>query len=487
MSITFTPVVKKKFSSDEFGIINIRITENRKSSYYSLNEKIYLKDWNKRLLRVKERHERSSYLNELIEDKLNELKISYNLSDGKPIRTSLNSFLGYLYNELDNLLSIGQNQSYKRLKTLYYHLETFVKEGKGDDLKFSEITPVFIRDFENYFIKKNLHNNTFKTYIRIFRTYWNKSIKFGVNKTLRNPFSLFENIIVKTSKQILTKQELERIILGDIDKSNPLYKTRLFFLFQFFGQGLRVSDLLTLRYSNLNSKTGLIEFIQYKTKKPHKISLNERLIFVLKELIDEPILNKIYSQKYRFIISSGNHKGNYSMNLDDLKSFYIENSKLYNPLQKETYTHLEPLKFRLDEISFKVSSNLLLEIINYSKSHRDDFIIPLLRNKDFEGVGFDENTRLTKYQYNQILSKTTIYNKSLKDLQKSFNIETTLSSHILRHTYTNMMLMNKSDVFILSKSLGHQNISTTQKYIGDFHQDIVSEENTKMIKLFSTT
>ncbi len=34
--VTFTPCLRKKYSNDKDGIINIRVTENRKSKYFSL-------------------------------------------------------------------------------------------------------------------------------------------------------------------------------------------------------------------------------------------------------------------------------------------------------------------------------------------------------------------------------------------------------------------------------------------------------------------
>ena len=46
MSITLTPCLKKKLKSDKYGIINIRITQNRKSIYVSLKEKIPVRFWN---------------------------------------------------------------------------------------------------------------------------------------------------------------------------------------------------------------------------------------------------------------------------------------------------------------------------------------------------------------------------------------------------------------------------------------------------------
>ena len=44
--MTITPYLKKRNSSDNYGIINLRITKNRKSEYHSLKINLKEKLWN---------------------------------------------------------------------------------------------------------------------------------------------------------------------------------------------------------------------------------------------------------------------------------------------------------------------------------------------------------------------------------------------------------------------------------------------------------
>ena len=46
--ITYTPYLKKKYSTDNFGVIQVRRTENRKSTYFTLSESLKEIYWNKK-------------------------------------------------------------------------------------------------------------------------------------------------------------------------------------------------------------------------------------------------------------------------------------------------------------------------------------------------------------------------------------------------------------------------------------------------------
>jgi len=71
---TFTPCLKKKFSKNKEGIINIRVTENRKSKYFSIQETINEDYWNHKRCEVKAKHPQSEMINIRINQKIEELK-----------------------------------------------------------------------------------------------------------------------------------------------------------------------------------------------------------------------------------------------------------------------------------------------------------------------------------------------------------------------------------------------------------------------------
>lgn len=188
--------------------------------------------------------------------------------------------------------------------------------------------------------------------------------------------------------------------------------------------------------------------------------------------------------KWKFTIE----KVDYKMTYTDLRKKYSEitaKSLTGDLLKKGIPKEMIDWKKILDNVRFKIHALLLIDLHTYSKVNSDKFIFPILDPVDFKSVEFVGDTKLTKYQYNQISSKTALYNKNLKKLQKLCGLNTNLSSHISRHTYTDLMLMLKTDVYDISKGLGHTKLATTEHYLKEFSEERVDDVNTNMNSQFS--
>jgi integrase len=482
-SITFTPYFKKKFSDDKDGFINIRITENRKSKYFSLKEKLKEKEWNPKKNEVRNSCKDYNRLTKIIQDKIDELKLIYQQVNSveKVKDNDLLSVLMFYENEVDLLFQQKKYGTSKKMNTTLTHFKNFLSSKGFVDIKFQEITISLVEQYEIYLSSTGISNNTSKKYVSIFGKIYNLGIRKQVFVPKSDPFILFQNTRVSVEKKRLSKIEVETIINKVIDSNNSLFKIKNYFLFQIFCQGIRVSDLLTLRWSNIVD--GRIEFFQYKTKKKHSVLINDNLVFILKDFMNEDC-NLILNQSYSFTIDT-----TYKMNFDEIKSKFEEIRKKhisgFIKGNKDSIEIIEKWKNVLDDIRFKVVSNLLIKITGFSKINQDKFIVELLNDIDFKDVFFNGNTILTKFQFNQISSKTTIYNKQLKELQFLCRIKTSLTSHITRHTYTNLLIENTdNDIYSISKSLGHQRLSTTEHYLSDFNTIRTDKVNQEMNDLF---
>jgi len=136
----------------------------------------------------------------------------------------------------------------------------------------------------------------------------------------------------------------------------------------------------------------------------------------------------------------------------------------------------EKWKDKLDQVKEKITTKLIIRISQYAKEHSKEFIFGLLNESDFKDVDFTPQTRLTKFQYNQISSKTAVYNKQLKRLQKTFEMDITFTSHLPRHTYTNLLIESTDrDIYVISKSLGHRRLSATEHYVDDFNKERIDK------------
>lgn len=476
--VTFTPCLKKKYSTDKEGIVNIRVTENRKSKYFSTKVSINEDFWNSKRCEVKSKHKDSETINSDIKNKIEELKKVYSQTDSvNDVKTNdKNSFLVYFRSYINLLITRKKIGTSKNTQTCLTHLTTFVKSRNKIDLLFSEISIEIVTDFETYLLGKNIAPNTTKKYVSIFGRVYNLAIKSRIFIPTSNPFILFENERLPVEKKRLEKKHVEVLFNTRIDENDILFKVKNYFLFQIFAQGIRVGDLLTLRWSNI--KEGEIVFTQLKTKKLHFVGLNEIVVLILKDFLPDKCKD-IMDEVHEINVDK-----KYILTFEELKSHYynLVQSVLFKLLEtnfskdEKAFELAEKWKDKLDQVKEIITTKLIIRISQYAKEHSKEFIFGLLNESDFKDVDFTPQTRLTKFQYNQISSKTAVYNKQLKRLQKTFEMDITFTSHLPRHTYTNLLIESTDrDIYVISKSLGHRRLSATEHYVDDFNKERIDK------------
>lgn len=501
MSITFTPVLKKKYSYHNYGTISIRITQNRISKYVPLGISLLERFWNKngRNVESKLRVHRDFDVNErlgiinVIKSNIEELENSYKvkLDVSSTILNKNVSYLFHLKKHIELLEERKKIGTSKRYRTTLFHIEKYLKRENKSDLTFSELTSSFIESFETYLLGKNLIENTTKNYINCIKRLYTRLVKMGVYTTPLDPFVNFVNKRKPVEKEYLEKKHVDLVRQLTLSNDHPLYHTRNYFLFQIFSQGLRVSDLLTLKFSNI--REGVIEFIQYKTKKSHIVYITDTVLFILKNYINDDKVEMVFQLKYKYSFNGTEYRETYEQVQDrysGLTQLFVKTPLGKTEERKKMEKDVELFWKVLDKVRTNIFERLLIILHNYSKHHQDEFIFPILNPELFEGVNFNENTSLTKKQYNHLQSKTTLYNRSLKKLQNEITeqfevvIDIPFTSHIPRHTYTNLMLQIGGDVYEISKSIGHMGIKTTDNYIRTIKQRI-ENKNKDLGKEFS--
>ena len=153
--VTFTPCLKKKFTRDNYGILNIRVTKERKSTYYPVTsgETLSVDLWNKKQKEIRNNKskitdEERDRLTGLIEKKINELKTIFKTNPKEIEDIKLNdkkSYLKFLLDEVNHLETNRKIGTSKRYKTTYYHLKGFLSTRNKSDLLFSEIDTLFVQ------------------------------------------------------------------------------------------------------------------------------------------------------------------------------------------------------------------------------------------------------------------------------------------------------------------------------------------------------
>lgn len=474
--MTITPYLKKRNTKDNYGIINIRVTQDRKSKYISTKISIQERYWNSNKKEVRSNHPESESINQKVEFEIESIKKDRDIGGSKElILNKQQSFILFFQNYLDRLNTLGSYGTYKKYNTTIQHLEKFLKKDGKSDLLFSDIDFKWIEKFDQYLFLQNLKQNTRNNYLKCCQRLYNLSLKEKIYKTYENPFNYFKFQRESVEKRRLSSGMTQKLVNNEPEFGSLLYETRNKFLIQLYGQGLRVSDLFTLRFKNVivDSHLSRINFIQFKTKKKHSIKLSRELTELLSYyILDKSVFKDMYTtDKYDFVLNKKKYSYTYPELIEKLKIFQKKSIK--SKESKETWNLLSG---KVEEILSVIFTKQLSYLNKYSIEYPNKFIVPYLNEKHYETVDFNDNTRLTKTQYNHIQSKITVYNRNLKKLGAWLETNIRLTSHTPRHTFTNLLLTNSTDVYSVSKSLGHQQIQVTESYINEFDEEKIDND-----------
>lgn len=477
--------------------VAIRLTENRKSKFIFIGYAIKKEHWNKTSKSIRLSYENYEELDNLIKLKLKEIEsilpVSNDMNNYKKL-----SFIQYFNNHIRNLETGKKIADRNKHAVVLAHIKEFlIKSHKTEELLFKDITGDLLQELVYFFEGLKLSKNTQNGYFKKIKHLYFLAIKNNVFTPLRNPFDTFENRTSKPQNNSLTINEFKGLELFNPyqykDKelfSNSLIpeiaSLRNIFVFQFYCYGIRVSDLLLLKWDNINN--GKIVYIMRKTKKEKTILLNnsllerlrfflpiEKILLLLKQkdnILDIELLNSLPTDKKEMLLKYTKEKNLtlYERVIEKEKAFFSDT------YYKETHIKYDTIK--------NICNGLATD-----ESERNNFIIPLLNETDKAKLN-TTNDDLTIYRI--IQSNTTLYNRALKQLNKSFLdtdgqlIKTKLTSHLPRHTFTSISLSLGLDLFTISQSLGHSDIRTTQNYIHTLDNELVDKNIGDIFNKFGT-
>lgn len=315
-----------KVLSDKSYPIWIRITQNRKSRYVSSGHSCLQEEWNSkesRLWEAKPRitSEMKKNLNpqelksiqaeyagikvnslakvinadlsrsvrklEGIKDKLevNEKGTSANtiksLYKGKTEAESSQSFIKFFEKQISILLG---KERYGTAKSFNGRLSLLKQYLKGQDLTFEDITKDFLDKYEAHLKKSGLMNSTINTHLRIIKNVFLRAIKEGFIPIEKNPFLIYSIPQAnKAKKERLEVEELIRLKKLVLPEDSGLFHSRNAFLFSFYCAGIRVRDLLQLKWKDIRKegKEERLEYTMGKSSKDKSLMLQPQALGIL--------------------------------------------------------------------------------------------------------------------------------------------------------------------------------------------------------------
>lgn len=520
MNKSINVVFIKTNKINEHGYVFIRTIEGKTTKKKSLKIKLSEVEWDKyfnhktQRFREDKRYSYSEVYNAKIDDVLNELK--YVNNDLSFIRDDKKSLIDYWEFFLKNTKNNG---TIIKHQVVLSKLKKFLQTKKRTTLYFKEITPVFLRELKFYFETskdpKSLSQNSVNHYLKIIKSIINKAVKDDYYNYIKDPFTSISFKKEKIMKNVLNEEELRLLINTKID-NDELDKTRNIFLFQLFSNGMRVSDVLLLKWKNVSTTDKRINYTMFKTGTPVSLLFNLNQSFILSKIIGSygnyqkifdnlsvdfatsyqkpsPFENNIVSsytmKKFDDLIQKKVVKNNGIQTIKSssssdryrngqsgsVSSSISRQEKLERIIDYKGYkiwdNDLEIIRVidKRDELVDLINRmfiiNVLTKIDKLTDEVKNYFIFPLLSKETFRDYDLS-NRNLNLKQYKSLKHSTIVYNRKLKKLQEKCGIETNLTSHVPRHSFTNLLLkMDGVNLYDISQTLGHTSLKTTENYV----------------------
>lgn len=276
----------------------LRITEDRQHKRSNTGVEISrTADWNSTRQEVKTTAEYSDQLNKQLQEIMENAKAAYRelKSEGTATSSSvmrkavsdsqkkgLLDFCHERIHELDNSRQFGTAKKYGDTVN---KLESFLQTRKQNDLLLCEIDMTFINKFQEFLVsipnnrdpekKNSLAPNTVVKHQKVLRAILTTAVERGYISD--NPM---ENVSLKeisVPQRHLTREELQKLQKAPFKPGTGLCNARDLYLFAIYCAGMRIGDVLSLRWNNITEIDGKmrIQYVIMKTKKTKEFTLVE--------------------------------------------------------------------------------------------------------------------------------------------------------------------------------------------------------------------
>jgi integrase/recombinase XerD len=276
-------VFKNKVNKNGEVKIYIRFTNNRKCSYVCTNILIPIKYWDKKRQRVKPSFEQANAINMLLERKMSEMReqlmikamntrhITSKQAKTLGIKKGDLSFFALADSFVDQLIKSGKIGTADKVKSILFKFQKYLG---GRSVTFYDIDESVLTDYQAY-LRDELNNsvNTIHTNLKTIRRIFSIAVEKNIIG-LENDSS--KRIKLKAEKAIrpfLSEDEIRRLIDLKLELGSELEKARDVFVWTIFSGGMRISDVLLLRKSNIEGDY-IVNRIK-KTGTPHRIKMPE--------------------------------------------------------------------------------------------------------------------------------------------------------------------------------------------------------------------
>lgn len=166
---------------------------------------------------------------------------------------------------IQNLKSEGRIKTAIAYQTAANTIRNFI--GKKH-LHLLDVTPAFLKKFQDQLMKDGKSISTIGIYVRTLRVIYNYCIAKGVIKKDENyPFGRGRFVIPagKNVKKALSLEEIKRIYEFPTEPNSFQDRAKDMWLFSYYCNGMNFKDIALLKYKNVDGD--MIRFVREKTKR----------------------------------------------------------------------------------------------------------------------------------------------------------------------------------------------------------------------------
>jgi integrase len=275
--------------------INFFVVKHRKLTKVATGLMINPKQWDEKNKRVKGTHKNSGRMNSFLASKMAELNDSVLESETfsksittKQIKKKLygdapTNFFEFAKDVLAGYEKQKMFGTYDRSAAIINKMKTFVKEKLGSEtLYMQEITPEFLDKYDSYCRSEwNNKTNTVHMNMKFIRKVVNDAVSMDKLEMKDNPFLKYKLKTEKTQRTFLNEDELTAFAKYVTTPGTRMELHQDMFVFAAYCGGLRVSDILQLKWKNLD-KTN-INFTIRKTGSQISIRIPDKAMEIIKK------------------------------------------------------------------------------------------------------------------------------------------------------------------------------------------------------------
>lgn len=290
---TTTIILRKEVKADGTSPLAIRITQDRKSSYVYLDKSIKAEDWDSKTRRVKKSHPNAARLNHFLvkklaeaSDMLLELEAQKNDVSAKAAREKLkpssgDTFFAQAAFYIEQLKEAGKfNQSTADSPRIMRFKEFL----KNEDIAFRDITVPLLQRFKTWLLaSRKIGERTAMNHLVVIRSVFSQAVKVGLVDMKYYPFGRGK-ITIKFPDSLkigLSADEVRKLEDMELAPGSPENHARNLWLFSFYFAGMRVSDILRLKWSDFQDAR--LHYSMGKNKKGGSLKVSEKVLLILSQ------------------------------------------------------------------------------------------------------------------------------------------------------------------------------------------------------------